>query len=154
MGGSTDITRRGALGTSLAVAIGGQGVAVAAEQKTTAGAAEKVQGIGGFFFRAKDPGALAAWYEAHLGVTRQVWHAGGGATAFQPFPHDTDHFGDAQHHWMLNFRVQDLDRMAAQLRAAGIAVEVDPKTYPYGRFAHLADPEGNRVELWQPGAQG
>ena len=122
---------------------------MAAEQKA-AGPAERVEGIGGFFFRAKDPKGLGQWYEAHLGVTRETWRTEAGATAFAPFKEDTDYIGQRSHQWMLNFRVRDLDRMTAQLRAAGIAVDVDPKAYPYGRFAHLADPEGNRIELWQP----
>ena len=69
---------------------------------------------------------------------------------FEPFPAGTGYFGDAAKSWMLNFRVPDLDRMAAQLRSAGIRVRVDPKRYPNGRFARLKDPEGNPMELWQP----
>ncbi len=62
----------------------------------------------------------------------------------------SDYFGDTRKVWMVNFRVRDLDRMAAQLRAAGIAVKMDPESYPNGRFARLHDPEGNPTELWQP----
>ena len=69
---------------------------------------------------------------------------------FEPFPADTDYFGDPAKQWMLNFRVRDLDLMVAQLRAAGIEVEVDPEKYPNGRFARLEDPEGNPVAIWQP----
>ncbi|WP_421726558.1 VOC family protein [Bauldia sp.] len=118
---------------------------------------EKVDGIGGVFFRAEDPDALAGWYEAHLGVTRTpdsydkpCWTQAAGETVFAPFPRDTDYFGRADKQWMVNFRVSDLDAMVAQLRAAGIAVEVDESDYPNGRFAHLSDPEGNRIELWEP----
>ncbi len=126
--------------------------------KTEPGVAkEKVAGIGGFFFRAKDPKALASWYEQHLGVGLtptstggSVWQQEAGPTSFTPFPETTKYFGDPQKFWMLNFRVRNLDKMATQLRAAGIEVKVDPESYPYGRFARLHDPEGNPIELWQP----
>ncbi len=118
---------------------------------------EKVTGIGGLFFRARDPQALGRWYEQHLGVTlvpgdydSPPWHAAAGPTIFAPFPADTDYFGRPEQAWMVNFRVRDLAALAAQLRAAGIAVEIDPQDYPNGRFARLHDPEGNPIELWQP----
>ena len=117
---------------------------------------EKVTGIGGFFFRAKDPKALALWYQQHLGVSviptsyqDSPWQQEAGPTAFAPFKETSGYFGDASKMWMLNFRVRDLDKMAAQLEAAGIAVKIDPQTYPNGRFARVHDPEGNPIELWQ-----
>jgi glyoxylase I family protein len=118
---------------------------------------EKVTGIGGLFFRAHDPAALGLWYQQHLGVSliptsygQSPWQQEAGPTAFSPFPEKSGYFGDAQKVWMVNFRVRNLDRMAAQLQAAGIAVKVDPQSYPNGRFARLHDPEGNPIELWQP----
>jgi catechol 2,3-dioxygenase-like lactoylglutathione lyase family enzyme len=118
---------------------------------------ERVDGIGGFFFRAKEPKVLAKWYSDHLGVGltptdygNEPWQQAAGPTAFQPFPENTRYFGDAQKMFMLNFRVRDLDAMVAQLRGAGIKVDVDPKTYPNGRFASLSDPEGNPIQLWEP----
>ena len=131
----------------------------AAEQTPAADlpAKETVTGIGGFFFRAHDPKALGQWYQDHLGISvipksgnDSAWRQQAGPTAFSPFPENTKYFGDATKQWMMNFRVNDLDKMAAQLEAAGITVKVDPKTYPNGRFAHLQDPEGNPIELWQP----
>jgi predicted enzyme related to lactoylglutathione lyase len=123
----------------------------------SAAAIERVDGIGGFFFRAKDPKVLAQWYHDHLGVGQtpgdygqEVWQQTAGPTAFQPFPSNTKYFGDARNMWMINFRVRDLDAMVAQLRRAGIKVDVDPMTYPNGRFASLQDPEGNPIQLWQP----
>jgi glyoxylase I family protein len=120
---------------------------------------EKVTGIGGFFFRAQDPKALALWYQQHLGILtiptsdgETAWQQEAGSTAFTPFPETSKYFGDAQKVWMLNFRVRDLDKMAAQLQAAGIEVKIDPQSYPYGRFARVHDPEGNPIELWQPKA--
>ncbi len=118
---------------------------------------EKVTGIGGFFFRAKDPKALGSWYQQHLGISLtpssegdSVWEQEPGPTAFAPFPETSKYFGDVQKVWMLNFRVRDLDKMAAQLRAAGIEIKMDPQSYPNGRFARVHDTEGNPIELWQP----
>lgn len=119
---------------------------------------EQVTGIGGLFFRARDPQALGEWYRYRLGVTlvpskyeEAGWRQEAGPTAFAPFPETTDYFGpDAAKTWMVNFRVRSLDAMVAQLRAAGVPVEVDPQSYPNGRFARLYDPEGNPIELWEP----
>jgi glyoxylase I family protein len=118
---------------------------------------EKVTGIGGFFFRAKDPKALGLWYQQHLGISliptnygESPWQQEAGPTAFAAFKETSDYFGDIQKVWMLNFRVRDLDKMAAQLQAAGIEVKIDPQSYPNGRFARVHDPEGNPIELWQP----
>jgi glyoxylase I family protein len=118
---------------------------------------ERVDGIGGFFFKAKSPKALAQWYSDHLGVTltptdhnSEPWQQAAGPTAFEPFAADTKYFGPPEQRFMLNFRVSNLDAMVAQLRRADIKVDVDPKTYPNGRFALLHDPEGNPIQLWQP----
>jgi len=120
------------------------------------GPTEKVNGIGGFFFRAHDPAALARWYWTHLGVREvptsydsPVWQQQAGTTVFTPFSETSSYF-DTSKRWMMNFRVSNLDRMAAQLGKLGTKVTIDPKTYPNGRFAHLADPEGNPIELWEP----
>jgi glyoxylase I family protein len=117
---------------------------------------ERVTGIGGMFFRARDPDALARWYAEHLGIDNQLeggdrlWWQERGPTVFAPFPADTDYFGRPEQAWMLNFRVRDLDAMVAQLRAAGVAIDSQETEDGAGRFAWLADPEGNRVELWEP----
>lgn len=118
---------------------------------------EKVAGIGGLFFRAHDPKALGNWYQQHLGISLTptaeggtVWQQEAGPTAFTPFPETTKYFGNPQKAWMINFRVHDINKMVAQLRAAGIEVK-DPESYPkIGSFARLHDPEGNPIELWQP----
>lgn len=122
---------------------------------------EKVLGIGGLFFRAKDPKSLAAWYESHLGIPpipssyqQEPWVQAAGPTAFAPFPQATGYFGDPAKSWMINFRVKDLEAMVAQLEAKGVKVSVDIHEYPNGRFARLHDPEGNPIELWQPKAVG
>ena len=122
----------------------------AAKPESGATEGEKVTGIGGFFFRAHDPVALGKWYQQHLGIGSPVWQEEAGPTSFTAFPETTKYFGDPHKVWMLNFRVRDLDKMAAQLRTAGIEVTIDPQSTPYGRFARLHDPEGNPIELWQP----
>lgn len=118
---------------------------------------EKVTGIGGFFFRSKNAEELNAWYERHLGI-RQCpqeyeqgsWWQDEGPTVFGAEEHATQ-YGRPEQTWRINFRVRDLDAMVAQLQSAGIEVKVEATVYPNGRFAHLADPEGNLIELWQPG---
>ena len=113
---------------------------------------ERVVGIGGFFFRADDPEALGAWYEAHLGIpglSSEPWEQEAGPTVFAPFAADTDYFGRPDQQTMLNFRVTDLDAMLAQLRAAGVPVDDEISEASFGRFGHAVDPEGNRFELWQ-----
>lgn len=117
---------------------------------------EKVLGIGGLFFRARDSKALALWYETHLGIKKTPadyetapWFQAGGPTVFGPFSQNTKYF-PADKTAMWNFRVKDLDAMVEQLRDAGIKVDVDPQQHPNGRFARLYDPENNAIELWQP----
>jgi glyoxylase I family protein len=117
----------------------------------------KVTGIGGFFFRTRNPQALARWYEQHLGIDRvptsyevEPWTQAAGPTVFAPFAQDTKMFGRPEQQWMINFRVASLEAMVEQLRAAGIEVEVDQEPYPNGRFATLRDPEGNPIQLWEP----
>jgi glyoxylase I family protein len=109
------------------------------------------------FFRARDPEALGRWYRDHLGVSLMPtsyddapWWQQSGPTVFAPFPETTDCFGRAEQVWMINFRVENLDRMVAQLTAAGIAVVVDSTPFPNGHFARTHDPEGNPIELWEP----
>lgn len=119
---------------------------------------EKVTGIGGFFFRSKNSAILNDWYEQHLGV-RKVgaeyedgsWWQDEGPTVFASEPQESKGMGGPHYSWRINFRVRDLDAMVTQLRAADIAVEVESTIYPNGRFAHLHDPEGNQIELWEPG---
>lgn len=116
----------------------------------------RVDGIGGVFFRAKAPKELAQWYDDHLGVTvtptdygKEPWKQDAGPTVFQPFPAATKYW-NADKPFMLNFRVKNLDGLVARLRKDGIKVDVDPMTYPNGRFAALEDPEGNPIQLWEP----
>ncbi len=116
---------------------------------------ERVLGIGGLFFRARDPKALSAWYRDHLGIgpppatmETMPWQQEAGMTVFAAFEEASDYFA-ADKRFMLNFRVRNLDAMLAQLRAAGIEI-ARQEDYPYGRFARIHDPEGNPIELWEP----
>lgn len=117
-----------------------------------------VTGIGGLFFRAKDPKGLASWYLTHLGVGapegEYVWPQKAGPTVFQPFPEDSDYF-PADKRWMLNLRVDGLDGLLARLSAAGIAItrKAEWDSPEVGRFARISDPEGNPIELWEPPAK-
>lgn len=123
-----------------------------------------VVGIGGIFFRSKDPEGLSAWYREHLNigagcsadtgpVDEWSWRTEGGPVVFAPFNADTDYFAPEKS-FMFNFRVRDIEGLLEQLHAAGIAVETrdewdSPET---GRFARIHDPEGNAIELWEPPA--
>jgi predicted enzyme related to lactoylglutathione lyase len=115
---------------------------------------ERVLGIGGIFLRAGDPAALTAWYRECLGLDvdeHGAWSQEPGATVFAAFESETDYFGSRAQQTMLNFRVRDLEAMLAQLRDKG--ADVDPQTQELdgvGRFGWVTDPEGRRIELWQP----
>jgi len=119
-----------------------------------AGGMERVLGIGGYFMRAADPAALGAWYRDALGLDADehgLWHPEDGPTVFATLESETDYFGSRAQQTMLNFRVRDLDAMLAQLRAKGADVaEETQEMEGVGRFGWVTDPEGNRVELWQP----
>jgi catechol 2,3-dioxygenase-like lactoylglutathione lyase family enzyme len=113
-----------------------------------------VNGIGGFVFRAADPGKLRAWYAEHLGIgtgEHGEWETAAGPSVFMPYPRDGNYFA-TDRHWMLNLRVDGLDAMLAALEAVGIEVTTNPDwDLPgVGRFARIHDPEGNGVELWEP----
>ena len=115
---------------------------------------ERVLGIGGHFMRAADPSALGAWYRDCLGLDADengLWQQDGGPTVFATFEQGTDYFGSRAQQTMLNFRVSDLDGMLAQLRARGADVADETQQMAgVGRFGWVTDPEGNRIELWEP----
>jgi predicted enzyme related to lactoylglutathione lyase len=115
---------------------------------------ERVLGIGGYFLRANDPAALGAWYRERLGLDADEngsWRQETGVTVFATFESETGYFGSRTQQTMLNFRVRDLDAMLAQLRATGEDVAEETQDMEgVGRFGWVTDPEGNRIELWQP----
>ncbi|WP_406662827.1 VOC family protein [Gallaecimonas sp. GXIMD1310] len=117
---------------------------------------EKVAGIGGVFFRAKNPEKLSKWYEENLGINPVPksyddlsWSQEAGPTVLAPFEQNTDYFGRESQAWMINFRVHDLSKLVMQLRNSNIEV-TNEEEYPNGKFARLHDPEGNPIELWEP----
>jgi predicted enzyme related to lactoylglutathione lyase len=123
---------------------------------------QRVTGIGGIFFKSDDPEELYAWYEKHLGIKRNPggpvvfhWREGQdadrpGTTVWSLFPRNTSYFDPSHSSFMVNYRVSDLDALLNVLRTEG--VEIDPKheDSEFGRFAWIMDPEGNRIELWEP----
>ncbi len=125
---------------------------------------ERATGIGGIFFKANDPDGLQKWYENHLGLKpdsdgfvvfrwRERDEANSNAsTVWSPFPADTKYFGNGSQTAMVNYRVKDLNAMLAQLRVAGAMVDDKIEENELGRFGWVTDPEGNRLELWQPPA--
>ena len=144
--------------------LGFVGGLMAAPPKPEDKAIERVTGVGGVFFKAKDPKALGGWYRDNLGLAVQggapaflafEWReredpAKLGTTAWALFRSDTKYFAPSQAPFMINYRVRNLDRMLAQLRANGVTVEPKIAEEFNGRFAWIVDPEGNKIELWEP----
>lgn len=124
-----------------------------------------VLGIGGVFIKAQDPGALIAWYERVLGISMQDWdgivftpdgmagHPGSG-TVFSFFPADTDYIEPSTKEFMVNLAVDDLDGILARAKEEGVEPVRTFEDQPNGRFAHIVDPEGTKIELWQPKPMG
>jgi predicted enzyme related to lactoylglutathione lyase len=122
----------------------------------------KATGLGGVFLRARDPKRLTEWYAEHLGLGVTEWGGvtfvwdkcaapeGHGCTVWSLFPSDTEYFGEGEQAAMLNFRVDDLDGLLAQLAAKGVWIDAKRQDEVNGRFAWIKDGEGNRVELWEP----
>lgn len=128
------------------------------EKMTTA----KVTGIGGVFFKAKgDPKALADWYEKNLGMKLEPWGGAilrwkddtaedGGGTAWHVHDAKTDHFEPSKSNFMINYRIDNMDGLIAQLKANGTKIEKGPESHENGKFLWVIDPDGNKVELWEP----
>lgn len=122
----------------------------------------RVTGIGGIFFKCKDPKKMAQWYKDNLGIESDAyghtfkWYEEKnsdkvGRTVWSPFPDTTDYFGDKNQQTMINYRVDNIDELVKQLKAKGVKIVDDVKDYEgIGKFAHIEDVEGNRIELWEP----
>lgn len=121
----------------------------------------RVTGIGGVFFKADDPAAMNDWYASHLGMVTNEYGsmfefreaALPHRTAYlqwSPFKSDTTYFEPSDQPFMINYRVDDLEAMVERLRADGVTVVDDIETFEYGKFVHIMDPEGNKIELWEP----
>jgi len=122
----------------------------------------RVVGVGGVFFRSPDPKRLAKWYQETLGVVTEAWGTTHGAsflpeamptnafTVWSAFASDTEYFGEARQAFMINLVVDDLDAALANVRAVGGDVIPEKEEHDFGRFGWIVDPDGNRVELWEP----
>jgi predicted enzyme related to lactoylglutathione lyase len=119
----------------------------------------KALGVGGVFFKSRNPQALMAWYQAHLGFPGESTDyasffpgamPAGGCTVFSPFKDTTGYFAPSKREFMFNLVVDKLDEALAQVVAGGAELVGDPQTFDYGRFGWFMDPDGNKVELWQP----
>ena len=114
---------------------------------------DRVIGIGGIFFKARNKDRLFEWYRDHLGVDVNEWGGatfdGAGQTAWNIFKQDSDYFGPGEQRYMINYKVTNLDRMLTRLRAAGVTVDAKVDESEFGKFGWIVDPEGNRVELWE-----
>jgi predicted enzyme related to lactoylglutathione lyase len=122
---------------------------------------KKVTGIGGVFFKCKDPKAIRAWYQTHLGLntdqygTSFEWRQAGdstkkGYTQWTPFSEKTKYFAPSEKDFMINYRVGDLTRLVEQLKIEGVTIVDKIEVYDYGKFVHILDPENNKIQLWEP----
>ena len=123
---------------------------------------KRVTGIGGIFFKATNPDKLRNWYRLHLGIECEKengaifkWRKADDLnaeryTVWSPFPADTDYFAPSTKPFMINLQVENLDEVLTQLKAEGVDVDPRVESYDYGKFGWIMDPEGNRIELWEP----
>ncbi len=122
---------------------------------------KKVTGIGGIFFKCKDPVKLKEWYSSYLGFNINPygavfeWRQGAdssqkGFSQWSPFKETTTYFAPSNKEFMINYRVGDLDKLLADLKMRGVTITDTIETYDYGKFVHIMDPEGNKIELWEP----
>lgn len=125
---------------------------------------KKVTGIGGVFFKCKDPEKAKEWYNTHLGIDAGKWGANfewrdaedpskKGSTAWNTFTEQAKMFEPSAKEFMINYRVANLTALVEQLKAEGVTVLDDIETYPYGKFVHIMDVEGNKIQLWEPGEE-
>jgi len=122
---------------------------------------KKVTGIGGIFFKTSDPQKTKDWYQKHLGIqcdeygTTFEWRKAEdankkGYTAWNPFDDKTDYFGNSKQEFMINYRVENIEELVKQLEAEGVKIVDKIESYEYGKFVHIEDPNGHRIELWEP----
>ncbi|HTE32378.1 MAG TPA: VOC family protein [Chryseolinea sp.] len=124
---------------------------------------KRVTGIGGIFFKCEDPKALTAWYGQHLGLDVTQWGSTfqwkdllkpdakvPARTEWSPFPKDTTYFSPSEKQFMFNYRVEDLVALLEELRKEGVVVVGEMQEFSYGKFGWIMDPEGNKIELWEP----
>lgn len=122
---------------------------------------KKVTGIGGVFFKCKDPKKVTEWYQKHLGLDTNPygasfeWYEGFDSTKkaqtqWTPFPDSTEYFGPSKKDFMINYRVENLAALVEELKKEGVTIVDTIESYDYGKFVHIMDPEGNKIQLWEP----
>ena len=122
---------------------------------------KKVTSIGGVFFKCQNPEAQKEWYQKHLGITMDTYGSSfewrhsddpsqKGYTAWSPFKNDSDYFGNALQQYMVNYRVENLEALVEELKKEAVTIVDEIQNYEYGKFVHILDGEGNRIELWEP----
>ncbi|WP_221887887.1 VOC family protein [Chitinophaga polysaccharea] len=127
----------------------------------TATKMKKVTGIGGIFFKCKDPNKMKEWYQKHLGLNTNEygatfeWYEGTdstkkASTQWSPFEETTKYFAPSAKDFMINYRVENLEQLVEELKKEGVTIVDKIETYDYGKFVHIMDMEGNKIELWEP----
>lgn len=122
---------------------------------------KKVTGIGGIFFKTKDPEKMKDWYGKNLGLTTNEYGSvfefrkseapnEKAYSVWSPFKADTDYFEPSEKEFMINYRVENIEKLVANLKEAGVTICDEIETYEYGKFVHILDPENNKIELWEP----
>jgi predicted enzyme related to lactoylglutathione lyase len=133
---------------------------VITKQNRKAAKTKKVTGVGGIFFKCKDPKKMTEWYHKHLGLNTNPygatfeWYEGADSTKkaqtqWTPFPETTKYFEPSAKDFMINYRVENLQALVAELKAGGVTIVDTIETYDYGKFIHILDAEGNKVQLWE-----
>jgi len=123
---------------------------------------KRVTGIGGVFFKSKDPAGIKSWYERHLGIESGEYGGGfhwrepddpdkKGFTAWSVFERESNYFEPSDKEFMFNYRVENLEELMETLKSEGVQTVGEIETYPYGKFGWILDPEGRKIELWEPG---
>ena len=120
---------------------------------------KRVTGLGGFFFKSENPDAAKNWYKEHLGLDTDQYgctfwckdkEGNDCSTQWSPMDEKTEYFQPSQKQFMMNFRVENLDELLAALKEEGVTIVGEPEEYNYGKFGWILDPEGNKIELWEP----
>jgi predicted enzyme related to lactoylglutathione lyase len=122
---------------------------------------KKVTGIGGIFFKTKDPEKMKEWYNKNLGLVTNEYGSvfefrkadkpkEKGYSVWSPFKEDTEYFLPSEKEFMVNYRVENIEKLVEELREAGVTICDKIETYEYGKFVHILDPENNKIELWEP----
>ena len=122
---------------------------------------KKVTGIGGVFFKCQDPAKMNEWYKTHLGLATGPYGANfewrqakdptkKGSTQWSPFAATTNYFAPSTKDFMINYRVENLEALVEELKKEGITILDNIESFDYGKFVHILDPEGNKIELWEP----